>query len=59
MWEILHAISDGLPGGPDWWLMPNGFPPWGTVYRSFVLLRDDGAGESINYTSGRARSRRS
>ena len=42
MREVVNAISYVLRGGIAWRLMPDTFPPWGTVYRWFTRLRDDG-----------------
>ena len=49
MRETVNAISIVLRGGIAWRLMPDGFPPWGTVYRWFTRLRDDGTWETINH----------
>ena len=38
-----------LRGGITWRLMPDTLPPWGTVYRWFARLRDDGTWETINH----------
>ena len=38
-----------LRGGIAWRLMPDCFPPWRTVYRWFVRLRDDGTWERVNH----------
>jgi putative transposase len=35
--------------GCTWRLLPDSFPPWRTVYRWFVRLRDDGVFEAINH----------
>ena len=47
--EIVNAISYVLRGGIAWRLMPDSFPPWGTVYRWFARLRDDGTWETTNH----------
>ena len=49
MREVVNAICDVLCGGIAWRLMPDTFPPWGTVYRWFSRLRDDGTRETINH----------
>ena len=49
MREIVNAISTALRGGIAWRLMPDSFLPWGTVYRWFTRLRDDGTWETINH----------
>ena len=49
MREIVNAISYVLRGGIAWRLMPDSFPPWGTVYRWFARRRDDGTWETINH----------
>ena len=49
MREIVNAISYVLRGGIAWRLMPDSFPPWGTVYRRFAQFRDDGTWETINH----------
>lgn len=49
MREIINAICYVLRGGIAWRLMPDGFPPWETVYRWFARLRDDGTWEAINH----------
>ena len=41
-----------LRGGIAWRLIPDSFPPWGTVYRWFARLRDDGTWETINHHLG-------
>jgi len=47
--EVINAICYVLRGGIAWRLMPEGFPPWRTVYRWFARLRDDGTWETINH----------
>lgn len=49
MREIINAICYVLRGGITWRLMPDSFPPWGTVYRWFARLRADGTWETINH----------
>ena len=49
MREIVNAICYVLRGGIAWRLMPDGFPPWRTVYRWFARLRDDGTWETVNH----------
>lgn len=49
MREVVNAICYVLRGGIAWRLVPDGFPPWGTVYRWFARLRDDGTWEAINH----------
>ncbi len=49
MREIVNAVCYVLRGGIAWRLMPDTFPPWGTVYRWFARLRDDGTWETINH----------
>ena len=38
-----------LRAGCPWRLLPNDFPPWGTIYRWFAAWRDDGRFERINH----------
>ena len=33
MRKVVNAICYGLRGGVPWRMVPDGFPPWGTVYR--------------------------
>jgi putative transposase len=47
--EIANAIFYVLRAGCAWRLLPDSFPPWRTVYRWFVRLRDDGVFEAINH----------
>ena len=49
MREIVNAIFYVLRGGIAWRLLPDGFPPWRTVYRWFARLRDESVWESINH----------
>ena len=49
MREIVDAICYVLRGGIAWRLMPDSFPPWGTVYRRFARPRDDGRWEMIDH----------
>jgi putative transposase len=47
--EIANAIFYVLRAGCTWCLLPDSFPPWRTVYRWFVRLRDGGLFEAINH----------
>ena len=47
--EIANAIFYVLRAGCTWRLLPDSFPPWRTVYRWFVRLRDGGVFEAINH----------
>ena len=47
--EIANAIFYMLRAGCTWRLLPDNFPPWRTVYRWFVRLRDGGVFEAINH----------
>ena len=47
--EIANAICYVLRAGCAWRLLPDSFPPWRTVYRWFVRLRDGGVFETINH----------
>ena len=47
--EIANAIFYILRAGCTWRLLPDSFPPWRTVYRWFVRLRDGGVFEAINH----------
>ena len=38
-----------MRAGCPWRLLPNDFPPWGTIYRWFAVWRDDGRFERINH----------
>jgi transposase len=49
MCEIVNAIFYVLRGGIPWRLVPSDLPPWGTVYRWFAALRDNGLFEQINH----------
>jgi putative transposase len=49
MREIVNAICYVLRGGIAWRLVPDSFPPWGTVYRWFARLRDDRTWEIVNH----------
>ena len=55
--EIVDAIFYVLRGGIAWRLLPDCFPPWGTVYRWFVRLRDGGV-LWVARESGAARGRK-
>jgi putative transposase len=47
--EIANAIFHVLRSGCSSRLLPDSFPPWRTVYRWFVRLRDGGVFEAINH----------
>ena len=47
--EIANAIFYMLRAGCTWRLLPDNFPPWRTVYRWFVRLRDGGVFKAINH----------
>ena len=49
MREIINGIFYVMRAGCPWRLLPNDFPPWGTIYRWFAVLRDDGRFERINH----------
>ena len=49
MRELVNAVGYVLRGGIAWRPMPDTFPLWGTVYRWFARLRDDGTWETINH----------
>lgn len=49
MRELVNAIFYVLRAGCAWRMVPDHFPPWETVYRWFVTLRDAGVWESINH----------
>jgi transposase len=49
MREVINAICYVLRGGIAWRLLPDGFPPWSTVYRWFARLRHDGIWQTINH----------
>ncbi len=38
-----------MRAGCPWRMSPSDLPPWGTVYRWFAALRDDGRFETINH----------
>src|SRR5580692_7847749 len=42
MREIVNGIFYVMRAGCPWRLLPNDFPPWGTIYRWFAAWRDDG-----------------
>jgi transposase len=50
MREIVNSIFYVMRAGCPWRLLPNDFPPWGTIYRWFAAWRDDGRFERINHT---------
>jgi transposase len=47
--EIVNAIFYTLRTGCPWRFLPEGFPPWQTVYRWFAAFRDSGLFERINH----------
>ena len=47
--KIINAIFYVLRAGCAWRMLPQGFPPWRTVYRWFARLRDDRVFESLNH----------
>ena len=47
--EIVNGIFYVMRAGCPWRLLPNDFPPWGTIYRWFAVWRDDGRFERINH----------
>ena len=49
MRRIIEAILYVLRSGCPWRLLPDSFPPWGTVYGWFSELRDGGVFESLNH----------
>lgn len=49
MREIVNAIFYVMRAGCPWRLLPDGFPPWQTVYRWFAAFRDSGLFERINH----------
>src|SRR4051812_34923785 len=46
--EILNAIFYVLRGGVPWRMLPEGFPPWKTVFHYFRQWRLSGLWEAIN-----------
>ena len=46
--EILDAIFYVLRGGVPWRMLPDGFPPWKTVFHYFRQWRLSGLWELIN-----------
>ena len=48
MREIVNGIFYVMRSGCPWRLLPNDFPPWGTIYRWFAVWRDNGHLERIN-----------
>jgi transposase len=48
MREILNGIFYVVRAGCPWRLLPNGLPPWGTIYRWFAAWGDDGRFERID-----------
>jgi transposase len=49
MRRIVEAIFSVLRSGCAWDMLPDGFPPFSTVYRWFARFRDDGTWETINH----------
>ena len=49
MRQIIEAIFYILRTGCPWRFLPEGFPPWRTVFRWFCQLRDEGTFESLNH----------
>ena len=47
--EIMNAIFYIMRTGCPWRFLPDGFPPWQTVYRWFAAFRDGGLFERINH----------
>ena len=47
--EIMNAIFYTMRTGCPWRFLPEGFPPWQTVYRWFAAFRDSGLFERINH----------
>lgn len=47
--HVLDAIFYVLRAGCPWRFLPDGFPPWRTVYRWFCELRDSGGFERLNH----------
>jgi putative transposase len=48
MRAIVEAIFDVLRGGIPWRMLPEGFPPYQTVYGWFARWRDAGVWEALN-----------
>ncbi|MBD0314112.1 MAG: IS5 family transposase, partial [Microcoleus sp. T3-bin5] len=46
--QVLNAIFYILRGGLPWRMLPDGFPPWPTVYHYFRRWRRSGLWEGIN-----------
>jgi transposase len=49
MREIVNGIFYVMRAGYPWRLVPSDLPPWGTIYRWFAALRDNGCFERINH----------
>lgn len=47
--EIVNATFYIMRTGCPWRFLPDGFPPWQTVYRWFAAFRDSGLFERINH----------
>ena len=52
MREIVTAIFYVLRGGVPWRMLPEGFPPYRTVYGWFARPRDAGVWETVNFALG-------
>ena len=46
--EIVNAIFYQLRTGGPWRYLPEGFPPWNTVYGYFARWRDEGTWLRVN-----------
>jgi transposase len=46
---IMPRLRDTSAGWRRWLIVPLAAPPWGTIYRWFVVWRDDGRFERINH----------
>ena len=57
MREIVNGIFYVMRAGCPWRLLPNDFPPWGTIYRWFAAWRDDGCFETDKPRARHGRSR--
>lgn len=47
--HVIDAIFYVLQSACPWRYLPDGFPPWRTVYRWFCALRETGGFESLNH----------
>jgi putative transposase len=50
MREIINGMFYVMRSGCPWRLLPRDFPPWSTIYRWFVIFRDDARFERINHS---------